>query len=122
MQKIIRHASEFDRNQFAKRSNGHYVTITVEEVIIAIANLEMTEFTTKDVADALSTHDCRVMERAVRATIRQLKKLKRIRAIPGGQVTRMTSTNKEYTAQTYEIVFAGAPADFETLNRVFCHG
>lgn len=111
-QKIIRNESNLAR----KLSNRHAVTITVEDVIIAIGNLDNDVWTTRDVADALG-----VNERAIRATIRRLKRRRLIRE--AGRVRRLTQgTNKEYFPTTYEIVVSCGAADFATLNRVFCGG
>lgn len=99
-----------------KRSNGHFVSVTVEDVIVAIGNLDKDVWTTRDVAAALA-----VKERAIRATIRQLKRRGLIRE--AGKVQRVTrETAREYYPMAYEIVLTWGKADFGTLNRVFCHG
>mgnify|MGYP005614135983 FL=1 len=99
-----------------KRSNRHYVTVTVEDVIVAIGELEKDTWTTRDVAAALG-----VKEQAIRATIHQLKIRRLIRE--AGRGRRLTKeTAKEYFPMTYAIVISWGGADFEALNRVFCHG
>lgn len=111
-QQIIRHVSTMDR----KRSNRHYVTVTVEDVIVAIGGIDKDTWTTRDVAEAMQ-----VQERAIRATIRRLKRRRLIQE--AGRVIRLTrETAKEYRPMTYEIVLSWGPADFKTLDRVFCHG
>ena len=73
-----------------KRSNRHYVTVTVEDVIVAIGELAKDSWTTRDVAAALG-----VKEQDIRATIHQLKIRRLIRE--AGRVRRLTKeTAKEY--------------------------
>lgn len=109
-QNIIRDKSNMGR----KISNRHFVTVDIEDVIVAIGCLNKDAWTTRDVADAL-----RVNERAIRATIRWLKRRRLIREV--GRVRRLTGdSKKEYFSKKYEIVVTTGAADFATLNRVFC--
>lgn len=125
-QQIIRNDSNMDRPNtdrasieiFIKRSNRHSVAVTVDDVIIAIANMANDQWTTTDVAVSL-----KVPERAVRGTIRNLLRNNLIRKIPDGRVMRTTRrTKRDYTAQLYEIRLSSGPADFDALNRAFVYG
>lgn len=112
-QKIIRHAATPDRG--LKLSNGHHVSVTIEDVITVIGSLDKDQWTTRDVADAL-----KVRERCVRATIRILRARKLIREIDDAKVIRFTAySRKEYRARLYEICLPGGPVDFKALNRAF---
>lgn len=99
-----------------KRSNRHFVHVTVDDVMTAINGICRPEWTTDDVAGALG-----VGERSVRATIRRLKARSAIRE--AGKVRRTTSRKgRVYYSTAYETVEHGGECDYPAMASVLCRG
>ena len=98
-----------------KKSNGHFVTVTTQDVIEAICIMSVASFTTEDVASSLN-----VPERPVRTAVKWLMENGLVKECEGISVRRLTkNSRKPYFPKAYELIVKQGPADFELLNRVF---
>lgn len=96
-----------------KKSNGHFVTVTTQDVIEAICSMTIISFTTEDVASRLN-----VPERPVRTAIKWLMDNGLVKEC--GYIRRTTKTrNEPYFPKTYELIERNGQTDFELLNKVF---
>lgn len=90
--------------------------VTTDSVMAAIRDHGKARFTTLEIA-----RDMGADEYHVRIAFSWLSRYRIIESIPGVRSVRYTGTaGEKYSANVYQLRQESTPADFATLNRVFC--